>query len=60
MYIIFLGLVNSNISVLYQLATLLDIKKELNPSTEKSMKTLAKSRVDFTLIEILTNFRTTG
>ena len=47
-------------SIVFQLASLLDVKKELSDSFKKSMKDLVKSRIDFGPLEILCSSKTTG
>ena len=55
-----LGLVCTIISIVFQLASLLDVKKELSDSIKKSMEDLVRARIDFGPLEILASFKTTS
>ena len=55
-----LGLVNATTSLIYQLSSLLDVKKYLSASVKSTMEGLVNSRIDFAPIETLTSDKTTG
>ena len=55
-----LGLACTVMSIVFQIASLLDVKKELSASIKKSMEDLVRARIDFAPLEILASYKTTG
>ena len=55
-----LGSVSTIMSIICQLASLLDVKKDLSASVKSAMEGLVNSRIDFAPIETLTSDKTTG
>ena len=58
-YLMGLGLVSAIMSIVCQLASLLDVKKDLSTSFKSAMEGLVNSRIDFAPIEISTSNKTT-
>ena len=59
-HLIFIGILNSFISIIHQLASLIDIKKEVSSTIKLSMEQLASSGADFVPKEILVNNKIIG
>ena len=55
-----LGLSCTIMSVAFQIASLLDVKKELSDSIKKSVEDLVRACTDFGSLEILASYETTG
>ena len=59
MHLMNLRLVSPIISIIYQLVSLLNVKKYLSASVESTMERLVNSRIDFVLIKTLISNKTT-
>ena len=60
MHLLGLGLGNALITMIFQLASLLDVKSEVTNSVKITMEGLVKARIDFAPLEILIGDKTTG
>ena len=60
MHLLALGLISTAISIVFQAASLFDVKKDLIASVKSTMEALASSRIDFAPIEILSTDKTMG
>ena len=60
MYLLFLGLASSCVSITFLIVSLFDVKTKLSSSVKLQMELLAKSGVEFAPEETLHNEKTTG
>ena len=59
-HLLALGLVSNVLSIVFQLGSLLDIKKDLPARAKSTIEALANSRIDFTPAETSLSNKTTG
>jgi len=60
MHLLALGLVSTVMSIVFQAASLFDVKKDFIASVKSTMEALASSKIDFAPIEALSTDKTTG
>ena len=60
MHLLVLSLICFKFSIIFQLESLLDVKKDLTPRVESTMEALANSRIDSAPVETLSTNKTAG